>query len=68
MVRTIAEEDMERGRLECAQFLLRRMLEKHFGTLPETLLDQITASNDLDRLNETILRASELKSLAEVQL
>jgi hypothetical protein len=72
MVRTIAEADMERGaqrgRLEEARFLLRRLLEESFSPLPEALLEQIAASDDLERLNAAVLRAAKIESLDEFQL
>ena len=72
MARTIAEAivEQERPRVmrEGLRQLLRRALEQKFGSLPSELLSRIGAFNDEERLDEAILNARLLVSLADLQL
>src|SRR5207237_683734 len=65
MVRTAAEADMERGEIRGAKATLRRQQKVRFGELPEPLLQQIEALDDLERLNAALDQVVQVKSLDE---
>ncbi len=68
MVRTAADVEMERGEIRGAKATLRRQLKVRFGDLPETLLQQIDAINDIERLNAALDQVVQVKSLDEFKL
>jgi hypothetical protein len=65
------EEGMEKGiatgRLLSARAMLRKLLEKHFGALPEALVERINATDDVDRLQAAFDQALVLTNLADLQ-
>jgi hypothetical protein len=65
------EKGMQRGiatgRLLSARTMLRKLLEKNFGALPEALLDRIDAA-DVDRLEAAFDQALGLTNLADLHL
>jgi hypothetical protein len=74
MGQTIAEEIWEEGRLkgrtegalEASRSMLRRLLTKRFGTLPESVVQRIDNCTDLEQLSvaaEQILSLDEPESL-----
>jgi hypothetical protein len=72
MEKTIAqameERGEKRGQLLQAKATLRRRLEKRFGSLPEAIVQQITACEDLPRLDAADDRVEQMKSLDEFML
>jgi hypothetical protein len=61
-------EGEAKGELRNSRKLLRRLLEKRFGPLPEATIRRIEDSQDLARLEASILQAADLKNLDELQL
>jgi hypothetical protein len=72
MAQTIADalrdEGKVEGQLRHARDILRDLLEEKFGSLPQTLLQRIDASNDLGRLNQAIRCVSRMNSVDELQI
>jgi hypothetical protein len=72
MSETIAEwlmmEGEKKGQLRASRTSLRAVLEKRFGTLPETVLQRIEASTDLAGLQAALVQAVEMGRLEELQL
>lgn len=72
MSKTIAEaleeQGEQRGELKRARTLLRKMLEKHIGPIPEAIQQRIDAENDVERISAAVLGAEQLKSFDEFQL
>jgi hypothetical protein len=68
MMRTIEEAAMDRGEIRGAKATIRRQLQFRFGQLPESLLQQIDAVNDLERLNAALDKVVQVKSLDEFKL
>ena len=76
MTQTIAEsliaEGQVKGRVEgellTSRAVLRRLLTKRFGPLPESLLQRIEATADAGRLQACIEQVMELRTLDELQL
>jgi hypothetical protein len=65
MGQTIAEalidEGLNKGRLLTLKELLRRLLEKRFGPVPESILQQIDQATDPERLQSAVLEVGELQ-------
>ena len=59
---------VQKGQLMSARTMLRKLLEKRFGELPQALVDRIHAINDLDQLQTTFEQAIQLTNLADLQL
>ena len=59
---------VQKGQLMSARTMLRKLLEKRFGELPQALVDRINAINDLDQLQTTFEQAIQLTNLADLQL
>jgi hypothetical protein len=72
VVETWEQELVARGRAEAEistrQEDLRLLLERRFGPLPESLLEQITAIHDAARLRDALLQVVHLRSLEELTL
>jgi hypothetical protein len=72
MARTIAEHLMEqgeaRGELKTLRRLLRDLLEDQFGPLPEPVLQQIHASQDVEKLRMAAVATRKMESLDELSL
>ena len=72
MGQTIAEalidEGLNKGRLLTLKELLRRLLEKRFGTVPESILHQIDQATDPERLQSAVLEVGELQTPDELRL
>ncbi len=72
MTQTIAEWLHEKGRAEGALItsreMLRNLLERRFGSLPEDLRQRIETATDLDRLKACIYQVYDLTSLDELPL
>ena len=51
-----------------ARTMLRKLLEKRFGALPQALVARINAISDLDQLQTTFEQAIQLTNLADLQL
>jgi hypothetical protein len=68
MWKTIAEAQMEEGRLQQARQLLRELIEDRFGPLPEPLLQQIEAQNDLARLSAAARKVYRVNSQDEITI
>ncbi len=66
MVKTIAEDLMDRGRLETARATLIRLLGVRFGEIPEETVAIIQAASDLERLNTWLDRFATADSLEDV--
>jgi hypothetical protein len=62
------EQGMARGALANARTSLRKVLEKRFGPLPESVTQRIDASNDLERLQGALVEAAVASRLDEVPL
>jgi hypothetical protein len=65
---TWEQEMLERGELLAARKHLRIFLEGRFGTLPEELVRQVEASEDLERLRGCIRQVAQITSLEQLQL
>jgi hypothetical protein len=63
-----ADEGWAQGELETSQAILRGLLEKRFGMLPETLARQIDTVQSVERLRRAILGVFELQKLDDLQL
>jgi hypothetical protein len=61
-------EGEAKGRLDATRTILRRLLEKRFGSLPEGLSHRIQACDDLEQLLAAAVQAEELKKLDDLQL
>jgi hypothetical protein len=57
-----------RGQLQEARHMLRLALDRRFGTLPDALLREIEALDDLERLHGAFERALGVNTLAEFNL
>ncbi len=57
-----------RGELRARREDLRALLEDRFGPLPGALVQQIEATEDLERLKACLRQVRHLKSLDELQL
>ncbi len=68
MAETIAEYYMEQGALRALRRILRRWLEQQHGTLPKTVLDRITACDDLQRLEQAVFQVVTLAKLEDLEL
>ena len=72
MAQTIAEslieEGMAKGQLLAARTIVRALLEDRFGPAPETLVQQINACNDLERLQSAARQVSRILSADELKL
>jgi hypothetical protein len=72
MVQTMADYLMEqgeaRGELKLARRLLRSVLEKHLGALPEGVLQRIESCDDVQRLGNAIISAPQLAKLEDLEL
>jgi hypothetical protein len=62
------EEGMVKGQLLANRATLRRLLTLQFGALPETVLERIEQTADIDRLNAAIDRVLKMTSLDELDL
>jgi hypothetical protein len=62
------ERGTVRGQTQEARNLLRLYLEKRFGPLPERVVQQIEAIDDLERLRALFRQALEATSLTELEL
>ena len=67
MSQTIAEGEAK-GELLTSRAVLRRLLTKQFGALPESLLERMEATADAGRLQACIEQVMELRTLDELQL
>jgi hypothetical protein len=61
-------EGRSQGRLEASRELLRDLLTDRFGTVPEALLQRITAATDPDRLKAAAVQVLHIASPEELQL
>jgi hypothetical protein len=72
MVKTVMEDLIDqgvaKGELRAHRNILRRVLTRQFGALPDTVLQQIEQASDLERLATAIEQAPRLKSLDELKL
>jgi hypothetical protein len=68
MGQTIADALIEEGRLLSLKELLRRLLEKRFGSVPESILQQIDQVTDPERLQSAALEVGELQTPDELRL
>jgi hypothetical protein len=71
MAQTAAEVYMQEGRAEGVQEMrkaLRRIIEARFGTLSDSLVEQITATSDLTTLREAICLAALVSTLEDFRL
>jgi hypothetical protein len=68
MGNTIAEHLIEQGQLKAARRYLRQVLEKNCGSLPEGLVQQIEAIEDLARLEAAFQRALRIQTLDDFAL
>jgi hypothetical protein len=72
MVKTIAHEWMEEGITEgerrASRTLLRALLEDRFGTLPETLVEAIQTTNEVERLQTAARQVPRLQRLDDLSL
>jgi hypothetical protein len=68
MGQTIADALSDEGRLLTLKELLRRLLEKRFGTVPESILHQIDQATDPERLQSAVLEVGELQTPDELRL
>jgi hypothetical protein len=57
-----------KGELQATRRLLQHLLSSQFGPLPESLVQQIEATADLERLEAAVIQTPRLKSLQELQL
>ena len=64
---SFAEGKME-GELGTARTLLRQMIEKRFGGVPEELRQRIESTNDLERLQAAIRQVYDIQHLDELSL
>jgi hypothetical protein len=56
------------GELRATRRHLRQQLANQFGALPETLVQQIESTTELERLEAALIQAPRLQSLEELQL
>jgi hypothetical protein len=72
MVKTVMEDLIDqgvaKGELRAHRKILRQLLTRQFGTLPEGVQQQIDQTTDLERLASAIVQVSQLKSLDELKL
>jgi hypothetical protein len=68
MARTIADDLIEQGELKTARRFLRDLLEEKFGPLPEAILQQIQASQDVEKLRTAVLAIRKMESLDQFSL
>jgi hypothetical protein len=68
MGQTIAESLREEGQLLNARTTLRLLLEDRFGTLPATVLEQISANTDIQSLQKATRQMLRITKLEELQL
>jgi hypothetical protein len=61
-------EWMAQSALQTRRADLRTLLEDKFGPLPSTVVQQIEAVNDLDRLKAAIRQVSRIQNLTDLQL
>ena len=61
-------EGVAKGQLENSRGLLRRLLTRRFGTVPEGLLQQIEATTDVERLNAAAVEVLQIDLPEELQL
>jgi hypothetical protein len=68
----LIEEGFEKGELKgqllASKDILRRLLEKRFGTVPANILHQIDQATDLERLQAAALAVGELQTPDELRL
>ena len=68
MFKTQADVEEERGELKHAKATLRRQMKARFETLPDHIAQRIDACDDLQRLDATLDRMVQIKSLDEFEL
>jgi len=68
LARTCEQELLACGRLREARGMLRLLLEDRFGPLPEALIGQIEAADDLEELRAAIRAVQHLRSLDALAL
>jgi hypothetical protein len=68
MGQTIAESLIEEGQLLDARTLLRLLLEDRFGALPESLVERINVTADLERLRNASRQVYRIGKLDELPL
>lgn len=56
------------GALRTCREILRAQLEEHFGPLPESLVQRIESSADLDKLKAAILQVLHVNAPDELRL
>ncbi len=57
-----------RGQLRMARSMLRKALEARFGTLPEDVVEQIEALEDIERLQAGVIKVVRIEKLREFSL
>ncbi len=72
MAQTIAEHLIEQGQvtgqLMSARRVLRTVLEKHFGSLPQGVLQRIESCEDVQRVEDAIYSAPQIAKLDDLPL
>jgi hypothetical protein len=68
MGQTIAEALIDEGRLLQGRTLLRLLLEKKVGPLPEPILQQLEAIQDIDRISQLVLQADTVNTREDLHL
>ncbi len=76
MGQTIAEsiweegrtKGLSEGRLELARQLLRQLLTRRFGTVPETVLQRIDHATDVERLTAAALQVADIAAVEDLAI
>jgi hypothetical protein len=68
MVHTIADELRLESALNTARLILRSLLQKRFGPLPEALAKHIDDTRDVARLQDAVLKAADVARLEDFAL
>jgi putative YhgA-like transposase len=66
--RTWPEELLAEGALRAGRAMLQALLEERFGALPESLVERIETSSDLERLQDAARQVLHIQSPAELEL
>jgi hypothetical protein len=64
----LIEQGFDKGRLLTSKSILRQLLEERFGTVPESLLQQIEQATDPARLQAATLQVRHLQTPDELRL